>query len=192
MENCEICKKAAKTRLIPEYQAGLLGAPFDVVLIDAVKEDYCASCGRCLKTSIPDLEGLLHTVAATLSILSRKLSGAEIKFLRHAMGWKAKDIAEKLDMTPENFSRVENDSKPLGPQSEKLFRIFVIAKSMKKGELEADIAEAVAKLFDLKIEAFWDPMEKIQMRFVRARKKAADSDNDNKGKWVGPDELRAA
>lgn len=192
MDNCTICEKAATTRLIPEYRADLLGAPFTVFLDNAVKEDACGQCGRVLKTAIPDLEGLLHTVAATRAAISRKLSGAEIKFLRHAMGWKAKEIAEKLDMSPENFSRVENDTKPLGPQSEKLFRIYVIAKSIEKGELETDVAESVAKVFNLKIEPFWDPSKPITMRFVRAKKQTATSDNDHNGKWVDPDKKEAA
>jgi len=181
-----------ETRLIPDYRADLLGAPFEVILIEAVMEDYCSECGASMKTTIPDLEGLLHTVAATRSAISRKLSGAEIKFLRHAMGWKAKDVAEKLDMTPENFSRVENNTKLLGPQSEKLFRIFVMAKSVEKGELETDVVKAVAKLVELKIETFWNPDEKLAMRFVRVRKQPTGCGGDDSGKWVGPGTQEAA
>lgn len=184
MDGFNVCAKSMVTRLIPHYRADLPGAPFEVIIIGAVVEDYCSECGASVKTTIPDLEGLLHAVAAARCAVPRKLSGAEIKFLRRAMGWKAKDVAGKLDMTPENFSRVENNAKLLGPQSEKLFRILVTVGSVGKGGLETGVAEAVAKLVELKIETFWNPDERLAMRFVRVRKQPAGCGGNDGGRWV--------
>ncbi len=183
MEKCKVCRGSPVVRLVPEYRADLLGAPFDVILFGAVKEEICSECSKVLKTTIPDLEGLLHRVAATRALSPRKLNGAEIRFLRHAMGWKAKDVADKLDMTPENLSRVEHDAKPLGSQSEKLFRIYVIAKKIEKDELESAIATKLAELIDLKIEPFWDADDKLEFAFERVCKESTDCGNSENGKW---------
>src|SRR5688572_21190760 len=129
MMKCTTCSAVGKeVRVVSEYQADLLGAPFPVVLLNAVEEHWCTSCNKKLETVIPDLTGLLQAVAMTRAGIPRKLNGAEIKFLRHAVGMKAKQFAKKLEMSAENLSRVENGTKPLGPQSEKLLRFYVLTR----------------------------------------------------------------
>jgi transcriptional regulator with XRE-family HTH domain len=109
----------------------------------------------------------LHVIAQTRAIIARKLTGAEIKFLRHAVGCKAKHFAEKLEMTAENLSRVENGLKPLGPQSEKLLRFYVLTKLIDDNLLSKIGREKLNKIFDMKIETMWDPNKPLVLRFVR-------------------------
>ena len=47
------------------------------------------------------------------AITFRKLSGEEVRFLRKEVGMKAKAFAQRIEMSPENLSRVENGSEPL-------------------------------------------------------------------------------
>jgi len=152
-----------RTRVIASYVADLLGAPFSVTLENSVREEFCASCGTKLRTVIPDVDGLLHAVAMARAIEPRKLSGAEIKFTRKAMGWKSKDVAKHLELCQEHLSRCEHGSRTLSPMAEKWFRLFVMVKLMDKSiKAKFDIE----KLVDMKIEPTWDPSEVLMFRFV--------------------------
>lgn len=162
MTKCKVCGGwGVEVRVVSSYDADLLGAPFSVFLDDSVQEERCSSCGTKLRTVIPDVEGLLHTVAMVRAIEPRKLTGGEIRFVRKAMGWKSKDVARHLELRAEHLSRCENGSRTLSPMSEKWFRLFVIAKMMDK-TLKAKFD--IEKLFDMKIESTWDLNEKLIFR----------------------------
>jgi DNA-binding transcriptional regulator YiaG len=166
MKKCAACKgENLETRVVHEYEAELLGAPFEILLVDAVKETWCAACNKKLKTSIPDLEGLLHVAAQSRAITPRKLTGAEVKFLRKAVGMKSKDFAKKIEMSPENLSRVENGAKPLGPGSEKLLRFFVVMKMFDEDILSKIDTKKINEIFNLEIESSWDPDQKLSFQF---------------------------
>jgi transcriptional regulator with XRE-family HTH domain len=172
---CTTCKGAeTEVRVVHEYNADLLGAPFPVYLVDAVKQHVCIKCDKATKTVIPDLDGLLHVIAQTRAVIPRKLSGPEIKFLRRAVGCKAKHFAQKIEMTPENLSRVEKGMKPLGPQSEKLLRFYVLTKLMDDDLVSKITKEELNKVFDIKIETFWDPNNPLVLRFVRESRDASE------------------
>src|SRR5438270_9996762 len=79
MKKCAACNGGeTETRVVHEYLADLLGAPFQILLVDAVKEVWCVTCKKKLKTIIPDLEGLLHVAAQYRALTPRKLSGTEV------------------------------------------------------------------------------------------------------------------
>jgi len=159
---CTTCKmQNTETRVVPHYHADLLGAPFDITLINSVKEVWCVECQKKLSTTIPELEGLLQAVAWSRAFTSRKLSGEEVRFLRKAVGMKAKAFAEKIEMSPENLSRVENGQKPLGPGSEKLLRFFVLTRMLDDDVVAKIGNEQIKKLFDVKIESTWDPEKRL-------------------------------
>jgi transcriptional regulator with XRE-family HTH domain len=122
------------------------------------------------------------------AVMPRKLNGAEIKFLRSAIGCKAKDVAEKLDFAPEHLSRCENDSKLLSPLAEKWFRFFVIVKALDKTRRKAADFTAIRKhadpdtLLEMKIESTWDPSESLCLRLTH-RKSEVQPDLFDDGEW---------
>lgn len=186
--------EGVESRLVHEYNADLLGAPFKVVLIDSVKEEYCSSTGDKINTLIPDLQGLLRTIAAQRAIMPRRLNGSEIKFLRNAISFKAKQMAAKLEMSVEHYSRVENDAKPLGSNAEKLLRAFIITQLFQDKDVASRVLARVTELLDLKIEGAWSPDDELVVRLVHARKErdqdnidedATGCANDN-GEWFEP------
>src|SRR4051812_29581776 len=77
---------------VSEYRPDL-GAPFEVILCDAVKQKVCKETGVILSTKIPNLRGLLMEVAVARSIHPRKFSADEIKFVRKAIGLKANELS---------------------------------------------------------------------------------------------------
>lgn len=75
--------------------------------------------------SIPRIEELHRVIAQALAEKPGRLQGSEIRFLRKNIGIPAKMIARILGLTPETYSRVENEKNPgLGKAEEKLFRLM--------------------------------------------------------------------
>ncbi|RAI37106.1 hypothetical protein [Rhodoplanes serenus] len=109
-------------RVVPAYELDTLGAPFKVVLRDSVSVGLDPQTGR-ERVSIPDFVGLVGAVVRSRVVHPRKLSGAEIKFLRSALGVKAKPVAGFLDMSAEHLSRCEAGTKIMSSTSERLFRL---------------------------------------------------------------------
>ena len=129
MAKCKTCGSMGVTRnTLHEYRGDLLGAPFNVVVEDAVVEELCAGCGTKKGVMIPNLKGLVAAVAMTRALNPTHLTGGEIRFLRKSVGWKAKDLAKQLKVSPEHISRCENGKEPLGAIREKYLRLYTCVK----------------------------------------------------------------
>jgi DNA-binding transcriptional regulator YiaG len=183
MSKCTNCLVAGVVvHEICDYDADLLGAPFQVILTSGVKEVRCTSCDAKLETIIPDLNGLLRVVARRRALEPRRLKGAEIRFLRNAMGWKSKQLAQRLGLTAEHLSRCENGAKQFSTTVEKWFRLFVVYKLLSKvtkEELNID------ELFDMQFEAVWDPRRPLVLCFhhVDDDKEERDEGEQSDGNW---------
>jgi len=197
------------------YHVDTLGAPFKVILKNGVKFGVDKETGE-ETVSIPDTIGLINAVVRARVCHARKLNGEEIKFLRKAVGVRAKVLAEFLDMTPEHFSRCENGMKTMSVQSEKQFRISAYLASMletpedmfnrniPKPKLPSNAAKKIeqsavdfVKVFmSMKIEVFFDPDNELSFEFSRSpgRKKGSkpgEFDTED-GNWSGGCDLLAA
>lgn len=189
MATCTNCGGASLvTKVVPSYEAVGLGAPFKVILEDAVKVTSCQQCGLTLGTYVPDMEGLFFAVVFTRALERQKLSGEELRFMRKAMGWKAKDLAKHLGVSAEHLSRCENNTKLMAPATEKLFRLYVLLKTPDKTALEE---LEMSALFDLiEIDAIWDSSKPLAFHFVR-RSVVQEPVHDGGEKWR-KDTLKAA
>lgn len=117
----------SRTDIVPEFEAKNLGAPFKILLHNAVSQT-CDKKGRVLSTSIPNLRDLRREIALARCLHPRKLSPIELKFLRKAIGSKAVEIANLLGISPEHLSRCEKGDRVLSTSAEKLFRVAVLNK----------------------------------------------------------------
>jgi transcriptional regulator with XRE-family HTH domain len=111
--------KDQKQKFLPRYKDKLMGLP--VVLLNAA---YECSHGEERGVIVPDVSELESAIALARVTIPEKLSGAEIKYLRKAIGEKANTIAVYLDLSPEHFSRLENGG-ALGTNAERIFRLRV-------------------------------------------------------------------
>jgi transcriptional regulator with XRE-family HTH domain len=127
MMMCKICgSNAVETRLVAEFSvAELVGAPFPVVLENAVKEKVCKSCGAVQGHVIPEPDQLSAIVAVLRVCDPMKLNGEEIRFLRKSMGWKAKELAQKLSISVEHMSRFENGKVIITEGYERFLRALI-------------------------------------------------------------------
>lgn len=189
MANCTSCNRASvATKIVPSYEAAGLGAPFKVVLEHAVKVDACTKCGATLGTYIPDMEGLFHAVVFSRALEPRKLTGVEMRFMRKAMGWKAKELAKHLGVTAEHLSRCEGGTKVMAPATEKLFRLYALLQTPDKEALnELDLSEVFNMI---EVRATWDVSKPLVFHFVR-RPTPAEQANEDGDKWR-KDQLKVA
>lgn len=191
----------------PRYEVDTLGAPFKVVVLNCVSKKVDPETGKVL-TTIPDLVGLINAVVRKRVTHPRKLNGAELKFVRTALGIKANLIANFFEMSPEHVSRCEAGAKVMSSITEKYFRLMLYVASfhpvpedlllgvIKGSEIAEDIEkkvkrpEKLAKSFmeqflTMKIEAVFDPDEELCFEFSRVPLDPTDSDRptDDEPEW---------
>jgi transcriptional regulator with XRE-family HTH domain len=140
-------------RVVDEFNADIVGAPFKVILRNSVQIIYDQKTGEIEDYHIPDYDGLLRAIVLNRVLHSRKLSGADIKFLRKCIGLKAKELCKKIGVTSEHMSRLENNNIIISPASEKLMRLFMFKTAlklscMKSEEKRIKLEEALDSLFD--------------------------------------------
>ena len=96
-----------------------LGLP--VTLIDTVIE------GEDGSVTFPNLNMLLATVAVARALAPVQLVGAELRFLRSALGLTGAEFAEAIDLSDKTVvSRWENDRTRPGGFTEKVIRQLVL------------------------------------------------------------------
>jgi DNA-binding XRE family transcriptional regulator len=121
---CSACGAETPQRVrVAAYQDKILGYP--VVLYDGVEHITCLSCGHS-SHFIPDVPGLMASVAVMRLMMPQKFNGREIQAIRKSAGVKQVDLAKMLDVTPETLSRWENGKEPLRMEAEKFFRLHVL------------------------------------------------------------------
>ena len=134
------------------------------MLLNGVTSDIDPETGK-EKVTIVDVVGLIGAVVRLRVQHPRKLSGAEIKFIRDSLSVRAISVAKFLDITPEHFSRCENGGKVMSASSEKEFRLAAfLATLLEEPEcLFVEYAERRTDACDLGE----DPEEKA-LKFVKA------------------------
>lgn len=109
-------------RIVPEHREDLLGLPYPVLIKNAVIEKVDGATGEVLARAIPDLDGLVASVAMIRALTPVKLSGEEIRFLRKAIGATAREVADTINVDPATFSRWETGAQGIGEYVERLLR----------------------------------------------------------------------
>jgi DNA-binding transcriptional regulator YiaG len=181
----------ASTYVADQFEAQDIGAPFKVILHNAVKVRKNEETGELVSYSIPDLEGLIVAVVISRILHPRKLFGADIKFIRKAICLKQKDLASKLEMSTEHVSRCETGALVMSPSSEKLLRILSLKSAMKLHKMKSctaktNIEDALDQLFDaIKPLPVFDVDDVLEFHFYRARPSSdgAGSHDSDDGLW---------
>jgi hypothetical protein len=124
VSKCAKCGGDLNVETLPTFQADSIGIR-GVEVIDAVQQASCVKCEAVAYTMIPDLPELIAAVAVWRVMIPVKLVDFEIKFLRQALNLQSKELAEKLQVTPETVSRWENRQSPISDGSERSLRVLV-------------------------------------------------------------------
>jgi DNA-binding transcriptional regulator YiaG len=125
MTRCTECRNGLLERSIkPEHIEDLGG--ITVKLMNAVVVYKCVQCGA-QETEIPDIQGLVCTVALKRALAPARLSGRELRFMRRALDMTQKEFSEAMEIAVETVSRWENDVQGVGGMAEKLVRHNICA-----------------------------------------------------------------
>jgi len=187
------------TRVEERFEAKDIGAPFKVILKDAVRVTFDKASGVIVDYSIPDLDGLLANVVLSRILHPRKLAGSHVKFVRKALGIKQKQLAAMVELSPEHLSRCEAGSEVLSPGSEKLLRIYALKMAIKIDRFKAceektRFEDAIDKLFDvLKPKAAFDASDELVFEFCRHTVQSATQGTkpSDDGRWIDREKAAA-
>lgn len=191
--------------ILPEYAVDNLGTSFKVILVNSAE---CIKGGGRDEILIPDYQGLIKKVAVTRAAHPWKLKGGDIRFLRKTLGLRGKDLAEKLDITPEHLSRCENGDKVLSPNSEKVLRslilleaVYVLERAIEDSECEnSDLRKQIRKLLEslgeivsgLKISPVQSSEAILTLHFRRVRREERQAPSGNQSAPKSPEWLDEA
>lgn len=140
---CEKCAGPLAIRTVHEFEHAAIGLP-GVVLRDAVEEIYCLKCSTVDSVHFPNVDGLTAAIAVARVKQNTKLAGADIRFLRKALGRNQQQLAALLGVRNETVSRWEKDHQPIEPSTEKLLRTVVaIELSDRAPGIEVDFKQLV-------------------------------------------------
>ena len=146
---CAECgNRDVQATVMPVYETDLGG--IQVRLVNAVLREQCAECGE-ITVEIPDLTGLAKATAMARALVSIRLTGKEVRFMRVALDMTGRKFADAMELTPETVSRWENDGRGVGGSTEKLLRHNICA------------------LLHSKVAAFdYEPADIARMRIMNA------------------------
>jgi|SRR5215470_3579404 len=138
---CEQCGGELASRVVPDFEHAAIGLP-GVVLRNAVEEIYCVRCGTVDSVHFPNIDGLTAAIAVARVKQNTKLAGADIRFLRKALGHNQQELATLLGVRSETVSRWESNHQPIEPPTEKLLRALVAVELSERAPgIEVDFKE---------------------------------------------------
>jgi DNA-binding transcriptional regulator YiaG len=193
--NIDLCSSCGGKLKSPEKAKNYIynGFGFPVLLTNAATVTTCETCGESEYT-VPNMPGLMAAVALQRVMLPYKFAAADVRFVRKAIGnhVSSAQLAKLIAVTPETFSRWENDKLPISLTTEKLLRIVV-------GIMLKDKAPAMAMEFDvekianLQINAAWNPNDRIEeMAFDLVRVRRPENKKSEDGYLLQETEARVA
>ena len=107
------------------------------VWLENVEIRRCPNCGE-EDVVIPRLDSLHRVLAEGLVRKPKRLTGAEVRFLRKTVGWSGKDLANLMHVDPATLSRWETGKENVGAQSDMLVRLlFVQAEPVRDYRVES-------------------------------------------------------
>ncbi len=98
------------------------------VLLENVQLAECDKCG-IREPIIPDLNGLMHTIAFAVVTRPCRLDGKDTRFLRKYISLNGEEFSKLIQVQPETLSRWENGQQEIGKNTDRLIRFVVVSKS---------------------------------------------------------------
>lgn len=124
-------------RGVVEYdEQGLFG-----IRVEGARLLRCKRC-RAERIAIEDGAAFERAVVGAIARVRGPLSGAEVRYLRAAMGLSGVALARLLGVSASVLSRWENGHASIGPQSDRLLRTLAARETLDAETLDALLAVA--------------------------------------------------
>ena len=130
----------------------------DNVVLKGIEIVKCPACGN-EEPLIPNLDGLLRTVAVAIVTSRLPLTGAEVRYLRKYLGMSGEQFARILHTDKSTLSKWETGAVNIGSKSDLLIR--AVALNLGRG-LRGE-AERITRDFELIDEESTAPPKRIEV-----------------------------
>lgn len=155
-------------RTLERDQETGLGLPYPVVLLNAAEEEIDPETGARVGVAVPDMEGLIATVAVTRALIPLALDGAEARFMRQVLGMTATALAEALSLDKATLSRWENNRQSMGEWADKQIRLFVLIRLADRVKIAAAEKNAIIAMHILPGEHHTLPVMEFELHTASA------------------------
>lgn len=142
-EICNTCGGVA-TVTRKNYLSRDMGIPVKFQNIELIE---CSKCGS-VEPIIPNMDGLMLTLATAIVCSPQKLDGEEVRFLRKYVGKSATEFARFLHIDPTHLSKIENEKTEIGSSLDKLVRL--VAANMNRQIMEKSMERLMKMMPDIK------------------------------------------
>ncbi len=151
MSHCPICGaiQDSGTGDYPFLESGL-----DNVVLEGVTFLDCPGCGQ-QEVVLPRLARIHGAIAQALASSPGRLSGQQLRFLRHHLGLTAEQLGSYLHTDRDEISRWECGEDPIAPATDLLFRLLAAALDPELRSTVSAIAEYLPHISDDTGE-YWD------------------------------------
>jgi DNA-binding transcriptional regulator YiaG len=144
-EPCSNCGHPA-TVTRGDYRFDDMGLPLILGNVEIIK---CAEC-ETTEPVIPHMNELMDTLALAVVCQPCKLGGDEVRFLRTYVGKSSKEFAALLHLDKTTLSKMENDGRDIGKQTDKLIRLLTL-------NLAPELSDKVNQLLSIMADIDDDP-----------------------------------
>jgi DNA-binding transcriptional regulator YiaG len=121
-EVCSMCGENGRV-IRQNYRFTEMGLP--LVLLD-IETIHCPECGN-IDPIIPNLDGLMETLAFAVVCKPQSLNGSEVRYLRKYIGKSGRDFSKLIHVDPSTLSNWECNRNPIGEQSDLVIRLVTLA-----------------------------------------------------------------
>ena len=139
-ETCTNCGRNARV-IVGDYLFEEMGLPVTLANVDLIQ---CGHCGN-IDPIIPNMHDLMNLIAFAVIAHPCELTGDEVRFLRKYLGMRGKELSAQLGIDPTTLSKWENGGE-IGPQSDRLLRLFVLSKSEELGKKVKQLLEMLSQI----------------------------------------------
>ena len=98
----------------------------DCVVLQGIELIRCEHCEN-EDPIIPRINDLMRVLALAVIGKPHRLCGTEVRFLRKYLMKTGEEMAQMLGVSKTTISKWENDEDPIGPSSDRLFRVIALA-----------------------------------------------------------------
>lgn len=143
VSQCMVCGGKGK---IVKHDYKFTESGLKSVVLKNIDFTYCPECKE-ESPRIPRLNDLMRAIAVGLILKPFELAGEDVRFLRKYLGMSAVEFSRIISVDKSTVSRWENEEQSLGPQSDRLIRVIVLA--MGDG-LQEKLESAIRQFPDIK------------------------------------------
>lgn len=130
------CFECDKTVQIKKYRSYMYtGVGLANICLLNQRVEVCSTCNT--ETPILRNPGKLHrAIGVAIALQPTILTGSELRFLRRSAGYKTSEVAGRLSVAEETYSKWENEKRTITPNADRLARLSYLTALERRHPVE--------------------------------------------------------